>query len=401
MERDLFHAHTSLRSQHMRVQCRDKGMRRVARGLQAAGLAIAAALPAKVVEQCIEAHLQGHFVTSRSFILARVHVGASLGSNWLFGPRGTGSTVSPADLCRSRTFPQVCRYTSTGTTPTGDKQVTVDVVRSSLNLAHLYPRALAPKRGSTPSALIDAVDASLTHIPGPVEASRRPCVLVRGVDSRDIRTIFGETCTPRRQPWQGRTPRSAAGPLQGPSAPTERGGAPRALPGATTTSSALGRPRAAAPCNAMLQGFHRASQGLPPAAGPGSPTQPKQDKDEPGFFEHITRALFGSQQSETKSLSASMDSTFTNIRDALACCAVRHGSAPETSLRDDWQSLRRVVNQYGKPPLPATDEAAGLTLVQYKPALTRDRSTLWVDLRAAQDGATRVDIHLERVDHGN
>src|SRR5215831_15326632 len=401
MERDLFHAHKSLRSQHMRVQCRDKVMRRVARGLQAAGLAIAAALPAKVVEQCSEAHLQGHLVTSRSVMLERVHVGASLGSNWLFGPRGTGSTASTAALCRSRTLPQVCRYTITGTTPTGDKQVTVEAVRSSPTLAHLYTRALAPKRGSTSSALIDAVDASLTHINVSVAASRMPCVLVRAVDSRYISTVFDETCTHRRQQWQGQTPRSAAVPLQGSFAPTEIGGAPGALPGATTTSSALGRQRADAPFNAMLQGFHRASQGLPPTAGPGSPTQPKQDKDEPGFFGNITRALFGSQQSETKSLSSSMDSTFNNIRDALACCAVRHGSAPETSVRDDWQSLWGVVNQYGKTPLPATDEAAGLTLVQYKPALTRDGSTLRVDLRAAQDGAKRVDIHLERVDHGN
>src|SRR5262249_22861301 len=265
--------------------------------------------------------------------------GASLGSNWLFGPRGTGSTASTAALCRSRTFPQVCRYTITGTTPTGDKQVTVDAVRSSPNLAHLYTRALTSKRGSTPSELIDAVDAYLTHIHGPVEASRMQCVLVRGVDSRDIRTVFDETCTQRRQPWQGQTPRSAAVSLQGSFAPTEIGGAPGALPGATTTSSALGRQRADAPFNAMLQGFHRASQGLPPAAEPGSPAQPKKDKNEPGCFGKITRALFGRQQSETKSLSSSMDSTFNNMRDALACCAVRHGSAPETSLIDDWQSL--------------------------------------------------------------
>ena len=59
------------------------------------------------------------------------------------------------------------------------------------------------------------------------------------------------------------------------------------------------------------------------------------------------------------------------------------------------------MHQDGKTPLPATAEAAGLPLVQYKPARTRDGSTLRGDLRAAQDGAKRVDIHPERVDHGN
>src|SRR5215471_13533185 len=116
MERDLFHAHQSLCSQHRRVQCHYKVWRSVARWLQAAGLAIPASLPAKVVEQCIEAHLQGHLVTARSCTLERVPVGASLGSTWLFGPGGTGSTAATADLCLSRTLPQVCRYTITGTT---------------------------------------------------------------------------------------------------------------------------------------------------------------------------------------------------------------------------------------------------------------------------------------------
>ena len=58
----------------------------------------------------------------------------------------------------------------------------------------------------------------------------------------------------------------------------------------------------------------------------------------------------------------------------------------------DWKSLRRVVNQYGKTPLPATEEEAGFTFVNYKPERTRDGYTLLVDLREAQDGAKRVEI---------
>src|SRR6266446_7467022 len=349
---------------------RRRGMKRrtlvmlsVALWLQAAGLAIAATPPAKVVEQFIDAHLQGQFATSRSFALERVNLGASLFSNWLFGPGGAGSNAPIADLFLSRKFTQVFRSTITGTTPTGDNQVTVDAVRSSPNLAHLYTWALAPKRGSTPYELIDAVEAYLTKINFPVEESRMQFVLVREVDAWYISKVFDEKFAQLQQQLQGQTPLSAALPLQGTSAPTGAGGAPGALPGATTTSSDLGRQLADAQFNATLQGFNRAAQGLPPAAGPGSPAQPKKDEDEPGFFGKITRVLFGSQKGETKSLSSSMDSTFKNIRDALARFAVSHGSAPDRSLIYDWKSLRRVVNQYGQTPLPATEAEAGFTFV--------------------------------------
>jgi len=67
----------------------------------------------------------------------------------------------------------------------------------------------------------------------------------------------------------------------------------------------------------------------------------------------------------------------------------------------DWTSLRRVVNQYGKTPLPATEEEAGFTFVNYKPEPTHDGYTLLVDLREAQDGAKRVDINPYGVDHVN
>ncbi len=60
----------------------------VALWFQAVGLAVAATPPAKVVEQFIEAILQGQFAASRSFTLERVNLSGSLFSNWLFGPVG-------------------------------------------------------------------------------------------------------------------------------------------------------------------------------------------------------------------------------------------------------------------------------------------------------------------------
>src|SRR5713101_7041620 len=95
--------------------------------LQVSGFALAATPPAKVVEQFIEAHLQGQFAASRAFTLERVNLSASPFSNWLFGPGGAGGDAATADLFLSRKFTQAFRYTITGTTPTGDNQVSVAV----------------------------------------------------------------------------------------------------------------------------------------------------------------------------------------------------------------------------------------------------------------------------------
>src|SRR5262245_44652000 len=83
---------------------------------QAAGLAMAAPQPAKIVEQFIEAYLQGQFAASRSFTLERVNLSASLFSNWLFGPGGGGSDAATADLFLSRKFTQAFHYSIIGTT---------------------------------------------------------------------------------------------------------------------------------------------------------------------------------------------------------------------------------------------------------------------------------------------
>ena len=371
--------------------------------LQVCGVASAATPPAKVVEQFIEAHVQGRFAESRSFTLERVNLSASPFSNWLFGPGGAGGGAPTADLFLSRKFTQVFRYTITGTTPTGDNQVTVAVLRTSPNLAHMYTWALAPKRGTTPYDLIDAVDTYLTKINFPVEESRMQFVLVREVDTWYISNVFDEKFAQLQQQLQGQTQLSAVGPAPGAAAPSGIGGAPGAQPGGSTTSTDLGRQLADAQFNATLQGFNRAYQGLPPGTGPGSPAPPKKDEDEPGFFGRLSRSIFGSKKGEivAKGLSPSLNSTFINIRDALARFAVSNSGVHDTTLIYDWKSLRRLVEQYGKIALPATEAEAGFTFVKYKPESNREGYILLVDLNEPQEGVKRVEIHPYGVDRVN
>jgi hypothetical protein len=323
-----------------------------------------------------------------------VKLSDSLFSNWLFGPGGAGGDAATADLFLSRKFTQTFRYTINGTTPTGDNQVTVAAVRTSPNLAHMYTWALAPKRGAAPYELIDAVDTYLTKINFPVEESRMQFVLVREVDSWYISAVFDEKFTQLQQQLQGQTQLSAAVPLQGTPAPTGVGSTPGAPPGATTTSSDVGRQIADAQFNATLQGFNRAYQGPPPASGSGNSTAPKKDEDEPGLLGKVSRAIFGTKKSDTvdKALPPSMTSTLKNVREAIARFAVANNSVPDTSQLYDWKSLRRIVNRYGKTSLPATEEEAGFTFVNYKPEPSREGYTLVVDLREAQEGVKRIEI---------
>src|SRR6266567_2275326 len=368
----------------------------VALWLQTTGLALAATPPGKVVEQFIEAHLQGQFAASRSFTLERVNLSASPFSNWLFSAGSGSNAVPTADLFLSRKFTQAFRYSILGTSQSGDNQANVTVLRASPNLAHMYTWALAPKRGATPYELIDAVDNYLTKINFPVEESRMQFVLVREVDSWYISNVVDEKFAQLQQLLQGQTQLSAAAPPQGTSAPAGPGEGAGALPGATTTSSDLGRQLADAQFNATLQGFNQAYRGAAPAAGPGSPAPAKKDKDEdePGFFGKITRSLFGSKKTNAAApkVSPAMTTTFKNIRDALARYASSTRNVPDTTLIYDWKSLRNVVNRYGKTPLPATEEEAGFTFVNYKPEPTRDGYILVVDLREPQDGVKRIEI---------
>ena len=243
-------------------------------------------------------------------------------------------------------------------------------LRTSPNLAHMYTWALAPKRGSAPYELIEAVDTYLTKVNFPVEESRMQFVLVREVDSWYISNVLDEKFAQLQQLLQGQTQLSAAVPLPGAPASTGTGGAPGAPPAATTTSSDIGRQLADAQFNATLQGFNRTYQGLPPASGSGGSTAPKKDEDEPGFLGKISRAIFGTKKNDpvAKDLNPAVNTSLRNVRDALARYAVANNGVPDITQIYDWKSLRRVVNQYGKTSLPATEAEAGFTFVDYKPA---------------------------------
>jgi hypothetical protein len=365
--------------------------------LQAAGLAMAGPPPAKVVEQFIEAHLQGQFAAARSLTLERSNLSASLFSNWFFGPAGAGGDAATADLFLSRKFAQAFRYTITGTTPTGDNQVAVAAIRSSPNLAHLYTWALAPKRGSAPYEMVDAVDTYMTKVNYPVEESRMQFVLVREVDSWYISVAFDEKFAQLQEQLQGQSQLNVAG--------SSPGGAAPASP--TPASSDLGRQLADAQFNATLQGFNKAYQGpttaTPPGTtGSGSAAPAKKSEDEPGFLGKVSRAIFGGGKSTSSTNGPpSMSSTFKNIRDALARYAVANNGVPDGTLIYDWKSLRRVVNQYGKTSLPATEQEAKFSFVNYKPGTGRESYTLVVDLQEPQDGVKRVEIHPLGVDTVN
>ena len=362
--------------------------------VQVSGLASAAAPPPKVVEQFIEAHIQGQFAASRGFTLERVNLSASIFSNWLFGPGGTGGDAATADLFLSRKFTQTFRYTITGTTPTGDNQVSVSAIRTSPNLAHMFTWALAPKRGSAPYELIEAIDSYLTKVNFPIEESRMQFLLVREVDSWYISNVYDEKFVQLQEQLQGKTQISGTGLLPGAPAAAGTGSTSGVPPGATTTSTDVGRQLADAQFNATLQGFNRTAQGLPATAGSGGAAAPKKDEDEPGFLGKMSRAIFGGKKddSSTKELNPAVNSSLRNVRDAIARYAVAHNGVPDLTQIYDWKSLRRVVNQYGKSNLPATEAEAGFTFVDYKPEQSREAYLLVVDLREAQDGVRRVEI---------
>ena len=366
--------------------------------LLASSAAGAATPPAKVVEQFIEAHLQGRFAESRSLTLERATLTASLFSNWLFGPGGASGDTATADLFLSRKFAQTFRYTITGTTPTGDNQVAVAVLRTSPNLAHLYTWALVPKRGAAPYDLIEAIDTYLTRVNFPVDESRLQFILVREVDSWYISAVTDEKFMQLQQQLQGPLPLSAAVPAPGAAAPSGPG--PAAV--ATTTSSDLGRQIADAQFNATLQGFNRPYQGSTGSAAQGRKAD-RADEDEPSFLGKIARSIFGSGSGKTQArlASPSINRTLDNLRDALGLYAVSRSSYPERTEIYDWQSLRQVINRYGKQALPATEAEAGFSFVRYYLDPDRADFKLLLELHEPQDGLRRVEVSALSVDRAN
>jgi hypothetical protein len=381
------------------------------------------------VQQFIEAHLQGRFAESRGFALERINLSASLFSNWLFGTAGTGTSAPTADVFLSRKFTQAFRYNLTGTTPTGDNQVTVSAVRTSPNIMHMYTWALAPKRGAAPYELIDTMDTYLTKVNYPLEESRMHFTLIREAGEWYISAVQDEKFQQLQQqvffqqplsmataplssgsPAAAPVPSDVATPVP-PAAPTPPAApAPptAAAPGATTTSEDEGRRLADAQFNATMQSFNYAQQPPPYAQQP--PPEVKQTKgqanDNPSFLSRVGK-LFGLGGKSDDGVLASLSDTqlgtrLNDIRSALASYATRNGgSIPDRTKIYDWQSLYRVVNEYGKGSFPATETEAGFRFVRYLPNVNRDDYTLLVEFLQPQVGVSRVEVTAYGVDRVN
>ena len=357
--------------------------------LWGSGTVLAATPPAKIVQQFIEAHIQGRFAEARGFTIEQVQLSASLFSGWLFG--GVRGEMGTADIFLSRKFAQALRYNIIGTTPYGDNQVAVTVVRTSPNLVHLYTWALVPKQGATPYALIESIDAYLTKVNFPLEESRMEFTLIREAGEWYISAISDEKFAQFQQQWLTTQPVSAALPAPGPIAPLPD--APASAAAVATTTDNVGRQVADAQFNATMQSFNR------PYQAPAAPNQPQQGtvrEEEPSLLGKLASLVgLGGKKTEkrAKVTDPSMQQTFASIRDALARYAVANNDRiPRVGQIYNWQSLRQIVNQYGKQSLPATEAEAGFTFVNYTPGDSFEDYVLLVELHNPQDGFNRVEV---------
>lgn len=362
------------------------------------GMAVAATSPAKVVQQFIDAHLQGRFAEARGFALEQANLRGSLFSNWLFGARGLGGDAATADVFLSRKFAQAFRYNIMGSTPSGNNQLYVTAKRTSPNLAHLYTWALAPKQGASPYELINAIDDYLTKVNFPVEESRMQFTLIREAGEWYISAVHDEKFVQLQQQWLSQQPPIAvASPPGGAALPAPGPGASTPAAATTTSSNDAGRQMADAQFNATLQSFNRTYQ--PPASVKAPPAKPEEDK--PSFLGKVGR-LFGiGRKKDTgfQTTDARLKEAFNNIRDALARYTVTNGdTVPATSEIYDWQSLRRIVNRHGKKSLPATEAEAGFTFVRYRADLGVGDYVLVLELHEPQNGAKHVEVTPYGVD---
>ncbi len=361
-------------------------------GFQAGALAVAATSPARVVQQFVEAHLQGRFAAARGVTLEQVNLSTSLFSNWLFGPRGVGGDAATADVFLSRKFAQAFRYNVIGTTSIGDNRVQVTLRRTSPSLIHMYMWALAPRREATPYELIEAIDVYLTKVNYPTETSRMEFTLIREVGEWYISVIHDEKFAQLQQQELGRQPFSAAA--------SSPGVAAAAPPAKTTTTDDLGRQMADAQFNATLQSFNRSYQ----SPAPGNGSQAEQEEDKPSFLGKIARAfgLGGKEKKVANLTDANLKKTFNHIRDALALYTVGNQDlVPDSNQLYDWQTLRRLVNFYGKTQLPTTEAEAGFSFVNYIPDPGGDNYTLLLELHQPQDGVKRVEVTPYGVDRAS
>ena len=363
--------------------------------LLTSGVAVAATSPAKVVQQFIEAHLQGRYAEARGFTIEQVNLSTSVFSGWLFGAGGARGEMGTADIFLSRQFTQTFRYNIIGTVAHGDNQVSVTAVRASPNLTHLYTWALAPKQGAAPYALIEAIDAYLTKVNFPIEESRMEFTLIRETDEWYISAITDEKFMQLQQQWLPAQPLA----LLPPSGPTSSlPGATAATPAVgTTTTDDSGRQVADAQFNATMQSFNRPYQ--PPVVS--TPAKAKEEEEKPSFLNKIANIFSGSnKKSDTlvQVASTSVHKNFLSIRDGLALYAANNQGFPGPTDIYDWQSLRKLVNRYSKKLLPATEAEAGFSFVDYRMGTGREDYTLLVELQEPQNGITRVEVTAYGVD---
>lgn len=368
--------------------------------LLASGPAVAATSPAKVVQQFIDAHLQGHFAKARTFTLERVNLRTSLFSNWLFGPAGLPNHAGTADVFLSRKFAQVFRYRIVGATASGDNQARVTVMRSSPNLVHLYTWALAPKRGASPYELIGAIDSYLTKVNFPVEESRVQFTLVKEVGEWYISTVYDEKFAQLQQQFLTQPLSNAGGTPSVAAPPAAPASGMAAAQPATTTTSNLGRQIADAQFNATLQGFNQTYQ-QPPTGSPNPSTAaPEQEKT--SFFGKIVQLLGlkgkGKSNIMVEVSDVKLRATLNTIRDAFSRYAVRNGVVPDSNQLYDWQSLHQLVERYSKKSFPATEAEAGCNFVNYKADTGVGDYTLLLELREPQNGVRHVEVTPYGVD---
>jgi hypothetical protein len=365
--------------------------------LLASGVAAAETPPAKVVQQFIEAHMQGRFAEARGFTIEQVDLRTSLFSGWLFGAAGAMGEVGTADIFLSRQFAQTFRYNIIGTAAHGENQVSVTAIRASPNLAHLYTWALAPKQGAAPYALIEAIDAYLTKVNFPVEESRMEFMLIREANEWYISAIRDDKFMQLQQQWLPAQPLATLPPAGSPSSVP---GATAAAPAVgTTTTDNLGRQMADAQFNATMQSFNRPYQ--PPAAS-APPAKAKEQEEKPSFLDKIANIFSGKGKKSdilVQVADASVEKNFANIRDALARYAANNHGFPGVGDIYDWQSLRKLVTRYGgAKSLPATEAEAGFTFVDYRMGTGREDYTLLVELQEPQDGVKRVEVTAYGID---
>ncbi len=354
------------------------------------GVGFGATSPAQIVQSFIDAHRQGRFAEASGLAIEQVDASRSLFSSWLFRSSGVASTGVSADVFLSRKFTDVFQYRLIDTQTNGDNQAFVTAIRTSPSLGHLYTWALAPLQGRPPYELVEAVDTYLTKVNYPVEDSRMEFTLIREANDWYISAIRDERMTQLQAQVAGQ-----------PAVSTSDASVPRsAVPstGAVTSAAAstqdAGRQSSDAQFNATLNHLNQAPS---PSA-----TVPSAEAEKPSALTKFKKLFTGKKESQivARLSEGELNRTFKNIRNAIASYALENSAVPDSATVYDWASLRELVNVYSRAPLPATEEIAGFSFVDYSPAGIDDYILL-VKLQRPENGLAQVEVTPYGVDRVN